>query len=42
MKKQKKIQIRFVKNTKKRVMSIDKDSLRLYAEIMRERWSGKA
>ena len=41
MKKQKKIQIRFVKNTKKRVMSIDEDSLRLYAEMMRGRWDGK-
>ncbi len=42
MKKQKKIQIRFVKNTKKRAMPIDEDSLRLYAEMMRGRWSGKA
>ena len=42
MKKQKKIQIRFIKNTKKRVMPIDEDSLRLYAEMMRGRWSGKA
>jgi len=41
MKKQKKIQIRFVKNTKKRVTSIDEDSLRLYAEMMRGRWHGK-
>ena len=41
MKKQKKIQITFVKNTKKRIISIDEDSLRLYAEMMRGRWHGK-
>tara|TARA_B100000886_G_C20421760_1_gene491946 strand:+ start:61 stop:189 length:129 start_codon:yes stop_codon:yes gene_type:complete len=41
MKKQKKIQVRFVKNTKKRVLFVDGDSLRLYAEMMRGRWHGK-
>ena len=41
MKKQKKIQIRFVKNTKKRIMSVDEDGLKLYSEMMGGRWYGK-
>ncbi len=40
MKNKKKIQIKFIKkdNTYKRVMSIDKKSLELYAQIMRDRY----
>ena len=41
MKKHKKIKVRFVKNTKKRELSIDEGSLRLYAEMMRGGWHGK-
>ena len=41
MRKQKKIQIRFVKNTKKRIMSVDEGSLKLYSEMMGGRWYGK-
>ncbi len=39
MKQKKKIQIKFIKNNAhKRVMSIDKKSLELYAQIMRDRY----
>ena len=39
MKKEKKIQIRFINNAAhKKVMSIDKKSLELYAQIMRDRY----
>ena len=39
MKKEKKIQIRFINNTAyKKAMSIDKKSLELYAQIMRDRY----
>ena len=39
MKKEKKIQIRFINNTAyKKVMSIDKKSLELYAQIMKDRY----
>ena len=39
MKKKKKIQIKFINDsTYKRVMSIDKKSLELFAQIMRDRY----
>ena len=39
MKKKKKIQITFINNSAyKRVMSIDKKSLELYAQMMRDRY----
>ena len=39
MKKEKKIQIRFINDTAyKKVMSIDKKNLELYAQIMRDRY----
>ena len=39
MKKKKKIQIKFINDsTYKRVMSIDRKSLELYAQIMRDRY----
>jgi len=39
MKKKKKIQIKFINNgAYKKVMSIDKKSLELYAQIMRDRY----
>ena len=39
MKKKKKIQIKFINNSAyKRVMSIDKNSLELYAQIMRDKY----
>ena len=39
MKKKKKIQIKFINDSAyKRVMSIDKKSLELYAQIMRDRY----
>ena len=39
MKKEKKIQIRFINDTAyKKVMSIDKKSLELYTQIMRDRY----
>ena len=39
MKKKKKIQITFINNDAyKKVMSIDKNSLELYAQIMRDRY----
>ena len=42
MKKKKKVQIKFINNNAyKRVMSIDKQSLKLFAEMMRDRWHGK-
>ncbi len=41
MKKKKKIQINFVKKIEKKINLIDKDSLRLYCEIMKGRWHGK-
>ncbi len=39
MKKKKEIQIKFINNSAyKRVMSIDKKSLELYAQMMRDRY----
>ena len=39
MKKKKKIQIKFINNSAyKRVMSIDKKSLELYVQMMRDRY----
>ena len=39
MKKKKKIQVKFINNIQyKKVMSIDKQSLKLFAEMMRDRY----